>query len=104
MQRVFGRAVDETHRPESPGNCGGLAVGWRSISGQLLRAQAMVALSDLWSDWRDRARAGLHRSDYGFGEMVSRSPGTHHRHRGGWVRRGIIVLSACGWMADSACR
>jgi len=42
-------------------------------------------------------------SDYRSGEVVSRSPWAHHRHRGGRVSARVVILSARRRMADATC-
>src|SRR5579872_730638 len=103
MQCVSGWPVDETHWSESCRHSGGSVMGWRSFSRQFFSAQTLVAVSHLWSHRRNRPRHGIYRSDHGPGEVVPRPPGTNHRHRGGRVRRGIIVFSPCRRLVDPAC-
>ncbi len=103
LRRRGWRIVDETNSAQSRSHDGGAPVGRRSVSGQLFRASAVVALSDVWSHWRDRAWHGLRRSHRGAGEMVSGSPRADYRHCRSRIRRGLAFFRARRWLADAAC-
>ncbi len=76
----------------------------RRLSGKLLRQQAVVALPELWSHWRNWSRIRLHCSHRCAGEVVSRSQGSYHRYCRRWLWRRSFGHRARGYSPDSKCR
>ena len=89
-----GRAVAASNESARGGYDGGVSVGLRRVSGELLGAQAVVAVSHVRSSGRNRPGDGIHRADFGAGEMVSGSPGADYGDRRGGIRLGIADLRA----------
>ena len=97
------RFVDEARSPRVVAMTAGLLWGGGVFLASFSAQRIVVALSDLRRDRRDWAGDGLHRSDHGPGEVVSRPARAHYGNCGGRVRSRIAVFRARRRLADPAC-